>query len=92
MTYLDLSLCEFHPDRGQLSVRREDLPRDPTRCGFPREILVHSHHTGRELLFRPIGPGHRLFDEDYWDGEQQIYEHSDNLVKKVTTLVVYNGR
>ena len=41
---------------------------------FPKEILVVSHHTNRMLTFRPVGPGHRLFDEDGWDGEQQVYE------------------
>ena len=41
---------------------------------FPQQIVVKSHHTGRELIFAPVQPGHPMFDEDGWDGEQAIYE------------------
>lgn len=91
MTYVQLSQCEFHRERRQLSIQSKNLLRDPTRGGFPREVLVHSHHTGREILFRPVGPEHRLYDEDHWDGEQQIYAHAEAGVRNVETLVVYHG-
>ena len=41
---------------------------------FPREFAVKSHHSGDTKVFTPVKPGHALFDEDGWDGEQQIYE------------------
>lgn len=44
---------------------------------FPDKVLVTSHHTGREIMFLPINPDHPLFDEDGWDGEQQIYQGQD---------------
>lgn len=41
---------------------------------FPETITVLSHHTGQELVFRPVRHGHALWDDDQWDGEQQVYE------------------
>lgn len=41
---------------------------------FPNEVSVKSHHTGDTKVFTPVKPDHTLFDEDGWDGEQQIYD------------------
>ena len=57
--------------------------------GYPREFIVRSHYTGREILFRQIGYGHPEFDEDGWDGEMSVYEPVDTC-PTVSTLVISN--
>lgn len=57
---------------------------------FPRVINVESYHTGKVVAFLVIGQDDPLFDQDQWDGEQQIYRP---LVKldNVETLIIHHG-
>ena len=79
---IDLNKCEYEPKLGQLKLASE-------YAGIPNAIRIHSHHTGRTVLFRPIMENHPMFDQDNWDGEQQIYEPVD-VLKNVQTLVIYH--
>lgn len=57
---------------------------------FPRDIIVKSHVTGNEVKFSPVGPGHRLFNDDFWDGEMCIYV-ADVQTPRVDYLYVYHA-
>jgi hypothetical protein len=79
---VELKLCEYNPKFHKLTLPSEYF-------GMPKEFYVHSHHTGRTILFRTIGENHPMFDQDQWDGEQMIYEPVD-VVKNVKILVIYH--
>ncbi len=40
---------------------------------YPHEIDLYSDYTGNVITFRSIGPDDKMFDEDGWDGVQQVY-------------------
>jgi hypothetical protein len=77
-----LDLCEFDKQRGILKLASEYM-------GMPPQFFVHSHHTGKDVRFVAVGPEDILFDQDGWDGEQQIYRPVGN-VPNVDHLVIYN--
>jgi hypothetical protein len=79
---IDLSYCEFDKTRKRLSLASEYF-------GMPSEFDVVSNHTGRKVRFKPVQPEDRLFDQDQWDGEQQIYRPTDSL-PNVEYLVIYH--
>lgn len=79
---VDLSKCEFRAHCGKLMLASEF-------AGMPNAIRIRSHHTGRVVLFRPVQPGHPMWDEDGYDGEQMVYEPMDP-VNNVKVLVIYN--
>lgn len=79
---VSLQLCEYDKTRKVLKLASEFF-------GMPKTFFVKSHHTGKEIRFTPVFPGDVLFDEDGWDGEQQIYRpvgHCPN----VDHMVIYN--
>lgn len=79
-----LSLCEYDKNRKVLKLASE-------YCGMPRELFIESGHTGRVIRFVSVGPEDVLFDQDQWDGEQQIYRPADGELKaRVDHLVIYN--
>ena len=45
---------------------------------MPAKFFVKSHHTGRIVLFQPVDENDAMFDQDQWDGEQQIYKPVDS--------------
>ena len=63
---VDLARCEYDKSRKVLKLASEYF-------GMPLTFFVRSHHTGREVRFVPVTPADVLFDQDGWDGEQQIY-------------------
>ena len=63
---VELSICDFDKARKVLKLSSQEV-------GMPRELMVVSHHTGKEVRFVVIGPEDKLYDQDQWDGEQQIY-------------------
>ena len=77
-----LSRCEFDKERRVLKLASEFF-------GMPREFFVRSHHTGKEVRFRVVGPEDVLFDQDQWDGEQQIYRPVGH-VPNVDYMVIYH--
>ena len=52
--------------------------------------MVKSHHTGKTVRFTVIDQHDKLFNEDQWDGEMQIYRPVGN-VPNVDHLVLYHG-
>ena len=77
-----LNLCEFDKQRRILKLASEYL-------GMPHQFFVHSHYTGKHVRFVAVGPEDILFDQDGWDGEQQIYRPVGN-VPNVNHLVIYH--
>jgi hypothetical protein len=82
MVKLNLSQFKFDKDRGILS-------KVENGC-FPRELIVVSHHTGRKMKFTPIQFEHPMYDEDHWDGEQAIYEPTEQDTN-VKVLILYHN-
>ena len=79
---IDLSKCDYDKSRKVLKLASEYF-------GMPLTFFVHSHHTGKEVRFVPVTPADVLFDQDGWDGEQQIYRPLGN-VPGVDHMVIYN--
>ena len=82
MSNFDLSLFVWNKDRKSLVMNN-------FTHAFPQEFMVRSHHTGKEVSFVPVTPADVLFDQDQWDGEQQIYRPVGN-VPGVDHMVIYN--
>ena len=80
---VDLSQCEYDKTRKILKLANEHI-------GMPLTFYVKSHHTGKEVRFVPVTPADALFDEDGWDGEQQIYRPLGN-VPGVDHMVIYHA-
>ena len=79
---VDLKKCEYDKKRKVLTLPSEYF-------GMPLTFFVKSHHTGKEVRFVPVTPADVLFDQDGWDGEQQIYRPVGN-VPGVDHMVIYN--
>ena len=81
---VSLKLCEYDKSRKVLKLASEFF-------GMPREFFVQSHHTGRTVRFVPVTPADKLFDQDQWDGEQQIYRPAPGEdTTRVDHMVIYH--
>lgn len=80
---VSLEKCEYNKARRVLKLVSEYI-------GMPKTFFVRSHHTGREVRFVVVGPEDVLFDQDQWDGEQQIYRPLGN-VPGVDHMVIYHA-
>lgn len=87
-----LSTCKYDKQRRTLCIAYKDLPpaRRFSDWGFPTSVNIHSEKTGRTVQFYPVGPNDRLYSEDQWDGEQQIYRPNVAL-ETVDHLVIHYG-
>ena len=83
MQAVPLKLCEYDRDRRVLKLASEYF-------GMPQEFTVLSHHTGRSVVFRTVTSEDPLFDEDGWDGEQQIYRPTQ-VLPGVDHMVIYHA-
>lgn len=79
---ISLSVCDYDKSRKVLKMASEYI-------GMPSTFFVRSHHTGKEVRFVTVNSADVLFDEDQWDGEQQIYRPLGH-VPGVDHLVIYN--
>lgn len=79
---VDLKMCEYDKQRKVLKLASEYF-------GMPPTFFVKSHKTGKEVRFVRVTQADVLFDEDQWDGEQQIYRPLGN-VPAVDHMVIYN--
>jgi hypothetical protein len=77
---IPLNMCSWNRQRKELVIASEF-------CGMPAKVIVRSHHTGKEVLFVPLQPGDPGWDEDGWDGEQQVYKPVDRL-QNVDRLII----
>ncbi len=80
---VNLQNCEYDKNRKVLMMSSEFI-------GMPREFFVRSHHTGKEVRFTTVGPEDRLFDQDGWDGEMQIYRPVGNI-PGVDHMVIFHS-
>ena len=79
---VELSLCEYDKKRKILKLASEYF-------GMPRSFWVKSHHTGKSVRFIPVGITDPLYDEDGWDGEQQLYRPIGDA-PNVDHMVIYH--
>lgn len=79
---VSLKNCEYDKTRKVLKLASEYF-------GMPKEFFVKSHHTGKEVRFKVVDQNDVLFDQDGWDGEQQIYRPMGN-VPGVDHMVIYH--
>jgi len=77
--------CDYHVNRKRLTISTKKIIGSII---FPHTVYVKSHYTNKQVAFKPIKETHEDFDQDQWDGEQQIYEPMDTGVN-VKTLVIY---
>ena len=80
---IPLDQFKFYPARKVLSM-------EYNKSSFPSELMVKSHHTGKEVRFVCVPEYDVLFDQDQWDGVQQIYRPVGN-VPNVDYLVLTRG-
>lgn len=81
-----VDLRHFEYDKVRKVLR---LPRN--HMGMPSMFYIRSHHTGNYVKFRVIDEMDPLFDQDQWDGEQQIYRPVEQLAApNVDYVVIYN--
>ena len=81
---IPLEKMEWHKDRKMLTIPSE-------YCGMPAKFFVKSHHTGRIVLFQPVDENDAMFDQDQWDGEQQIYKPVDSeMATNAKYVTIYN--
>lgn len=79
---VELAKCEYDRQRRVLKMPSEYI-------GMPSTFFVRSHHTGKEVRFFVVDQYDVLFDQDQWDGEQQIYRPLGH-VSGVDHMVIYN--
>lgn len=79
---IELSKCEYLKHMKVLGLASEYM-------GMPKTFNVRSHYTGKVVRFVTVQPGDHLFNEDGWDGEQQIYRPVDR-VPNVEYMVIYH--
>lgn len=65
------------------------VPSTHTGRKLPRRLKVFSKYTGEVVEFASISSHDPLYDEDGWDGEQQIYRPVSWLAT-VDHLIVYH--
>jgi len=80
---VSLKLCEYDNRRKVLKLASEYM-------GMPSEFFVKSHVTGKEVRFTAVDENDVLFDQDQWDGEQQVYRPVGGNVATVDHMVIYN--
>lgn len=66
-------------DRCVYDKNRKRLKLSSAEIGMPSAFYVKSHATGRLIKFVCVGPDDELFDQDQWDGIQQIYRPENHL-------------
>jgi len=74
----------------QYDAKRQVLTLESKHIGMPLTFIVESAKTGKQVRFTPVTPADVLFDQDQWDGEQQVYRPVGN-VEGVDHLVIYNS-
>lgn len=79
---ISLKFCEYNKSRKILTMSSDPI-------GMPKQFFLQSHHTGKEVRFVVVDEYDVLFDQDQWDGEQQVYRPVGN-VPGVNHLVIYN--
>ena len=78
-----LNLCKYDKNRKVLLL-------SSTYVGMPQQLFVRSHHTGKEVRFVVVSQYDVLFDQDQWDGEQQVYRPV-GTVPGVDHMVIHHG-
>ena len=79
---IDLNFCEYDKTRKVLKLASEYF-------GMPATFFVKSHHTGKKVRFVTVGAEDKLFNQDGWDGEMQVYRPVGN-VPGVDHMYIYH--
>lgn len=56
---------------------------------FPSEFKVHSHHTGKTVVFRQVQPDDALYSPGWWGGEMMVYRPLDKTPNVDHMVVVH---
>ncbi len=83
MPSFNLFLFDWNMDRGTLVMRNYNHP-------FPKEFMVRSHRTGKEVRFVRVSMYDVLYDQDMWDGMQMLYSPT-GLVPNVNYAALCRG-
>jgi hypothetical protein len=82
---ISLELCDYDKTNKVLKLTSDHM-------GMPMTFFVKSHKTGRVVRFVPVTPADKLFDQDQWDGEQQIYRPvGQEMNTNIDHMVIYNA-
>ncbi len=84
--HVPLKCCKY-----VASTKRMTLESEFFAGRFPPQFYVDSHRTGKSVLFTLLQPGDRDWDQDGWDGEQQVYKPVDQL-NTVNRFTIYHTR
>lgn len=79
---VSLARCEYDKTRKVLKLASDYM-------GMPSQFFVKSHITGKEIRFTVVTENDVLFDQDQWDGEQQLYRPVSD-VPKIEYMMIYN--
>ena len=79
---VDLRKCEYDKQRKVLKLASEYF-------GMPMTFYVRSPKTGNKVRFIPVSIVDPLYDEDQWDGEQQVYRPVIDI-DTVDHMVIYH--
>lgn len=80
---VSLAYCHYRAHCGKL-----ELSTAHTNDCLPAKIYIQSHFTGRSILFTCVTEDDPMFDQDQWDGEQQVYRPS-TPEERVKLLVIH---
>jgi hypothetical protein len=78
-----LNFCKYNKNRRVLLLSSKYV-------GMPQQLFISSHHTGKEVRFVVVSQYDVLFDQDQWDGEQQVYRPV-GTVPGVDHMVIHHG-
>ena len=81
MAIINLTYCKWQKSLNQIS--------SVWNKGFPASVHVFSQTSGSFREYRPVDFSDPRFDQDQWDGEQQIYRTTEPT-KQAEYLVLYH--
>lgn len=84
MAAIPLKLCEYNKATKTLLLASEYWGG-----GFPNEVDIKSHHTGKTVHFVRVDEHSPFWDQDGWDGEQMVYVPTEP-VPNVVKMAVYH--
>ena len=83
MQVISSRFCRYDAKRRVLSLESHYI-------GMPLTFMVESSKTGKRVRFIPVGPADILFDQDGWDGEQQLSRPCEHIAG-MDYMVLYNS-
>lgn len=86
---VSLKDCVYKRDSKVITMSITKLPKEERVSKYPAVVMLESHATGKRVLFSRIIPGDILYDEDQWDGVQQVYRAASVPLERVNYLIIH---